>query len=447
MRVDGIDLETAPNASPFARLGELQAAELRAVLARMRWLDKARLKQLPPERDWYAWLIMTGRGWGKTETGANWTWWSAWSEPGSRWAVVAPTADDLRRTCFEGPTGLLAVCPREIVANYNRGLHEITLTNGSIIQSYSAEEPDRLRGPQHHGAWGDEAAVWRDGDAVLLNLRMGLRLGAHPRMVLTTTPRPVAMLRALIDRASTALTTGPTSENLANLPREFGEELYDIYEGTRLGRQELYGELLDAAEGALWHREWFDRARAEPAGRSFRQIVVAVDPAATSTESSDETGIVVTAVDDQGRGWVLEDVSGRYSPEKWARAAIDAYRRHQANKIVAESNNGGEMVRSVLRSVDPMVPVRLVTASRGKAARAEPIAALYEQGRVSHARTFRELEDQCCTWDPLGKHRSPDRLDALVWGLSELMVRRAYHATVAPEGIVAHLREGASPSG
>jgi phage terminase large subunit-like protein len=411
-------------------LAGLSGLDLAVLSARMQWLEKARLKQLTPDGDWYTWLILTGRGWGKTEVGANWTWWNAWMHPNSRWAVVAATSDDLRKTCFEGETGLIAVTPKEIIGDYNRQFHEIALKNGSLIQSYADTEPNRLRGPQHHGAWGDETAAWLNMEDTLANLRLGLRLGDKPQMVMTTTPKPSKTLRALAVRDSTIVTTGPTDENLENLPDEFRRELYDIYEGTRLGRQELGGEILDDAEGALWRRDWLDRDRRRvedmPDLGAFAQIVVGIDPAATSTESSDETGIIVSAVDHIGHGWVLEDVSGRYTPEKWARAAIEAYHRWNANKVVAESNNGGDMVKSVLRAVDATVPIKLVTASRGKAARAEPIAAYFEQGRVHVVGTFRELEDQLCTWEPMGKMRSPDRLDALVWGLSEMMVRRRY---------------------
>lgn len=409
-------------------LADLSATDLDVVHARMAWLHKARQKQLTPiDRKWYAWLIMTGRGWGKTETGANWLWWEAWCKPSTRCAVVAATSEDLRKTCFEGVTGLLNVIPRSIIADYNRSTHEIYFKNGSVIQSFSAQEPDRLRGPQYHKAWCDEIAAWDHLEDTMMNLRMGLRLGTNPQVVMTTTPKPREFLRTLSKRLTTVLTTGATSENLSNLPEAFAEELYDIYQNTRLGLQELEGVLLDDAEGALWKREWFDKGRRPlPELSELIQIVVAIDPAATSTESSDETGIVVSAVDKMGHGWALEDLSGKYTPEKWARAAIDAYHRWSANKIIAESNNGGDMVKSVVRAVDPTVPIRLVTASRGKAARAEPIAAFYEQGRVHHVGVLRQLEDQCCIWEPMGKMRSPDRLDALVWGLSEMMVNRRY---------------------
>lgn len=364
------------------------------------------------------WLVKAGRGWGKTRVGAEWV--RSVATPGARIALVGATAADVRDVMVEGESGILAVCEP-----WNRPLYEpskrrLTWPNGAMATAYSAEEPDRLRGPQHTHAWADEVAAWASPDTWDM-LLMGLRLGARPRAVVTTTPRTVPLMRAIQASPGLVITRGSTRDNAANLAPSFLSSLMTRYEGTRLGRQELDGEELDDNPDALWSREAIDGLRVREAPELAR-VVVAIDPATTATASSDETGIVVAGLGVDGRGYVLADRSGRYKPDEWARRAVEAYHAHKADRIVAEGNQGGDMVTHVLRTAWPDAPVRIVHASRGKVARAEPVAALYEQGRISHVGSLPQLEDQMCSWTP--GQASPDRMDALVWALTELMLGR-----------------------
>lgn len=388
--------------------------------ARLRWNLTRRPAQTPPaDPDWQTWLILSGRGWGKTRTGAEWVVENAQTKPGTRWAIVAPTFADARDTCVEGDSGIL-YCLGEDPAVWNRSLGELILHNGSRIKLFSADEPDRLRGPQHHGAWCDELAAWRYPDA-WDQLQFGLRLGDQPRTVVTTTPRPTTLVRRLHERPTTHVTTGHTLENAANLAATALAELEATYAGTRLGRQELAGELLTDTPGALWTIDQIAALRVEHAG-DLDRVVVAVDPAVTSGEESDETGIV--AVGRRGDElFVLADRSGRYSPDGWARVTADLAAELGADRVVAEVNNGGDLVERVLRQVDRDLPYRAVRASRGKRVRAEPVAALYEQGRVHHVGVFEALEDQMATWTP-DSGTSPDRMDALVWACTDLLEQR-----------------------
>lgn len=400
-------------------------AELHAVLvvAEDRYFPDARDKQRAPGNDdWLVWLILAGRGFGKTRTGAEWIVDQALTHPGTRWAIVAPTFADARDTCIEGESGALAVLRRRYrqPATWNRSIGEVVLANLARIKLFSADEPERLRGPQHHGAWCDELAAWRYPDA-WDQLQFGLRLGDRPRTVVTTTPRPTALVRRLHERATTHVTTGHTLENAANLAESALAELENTYAGTRLGRQELAGELLTDTPGALWTLDSIAAARVH-ASPNLDRVVVGVDPAVTSGDDSDLTGLVVVgrAGDDL---YVLEDRSARLSPDGWAREAVALADRWQADRVVAEVNNGGDLVERVLRQVDRDLPYRAVRASRGKAVRAEPVAALYEQGRVHHVGVFDDLEDQLCSWTPDTKG-SPDRMDALVWACTDLLEAR-----------------------
>jgi len=348
--------------------------------------------------------------------------WYAATHPEERIAVVAPTRDDIRGTCFEGLSGLKSTIPSEMIHSYNRSTQEITLTNGALIRGFSADTPERLRGPQFHRAWCDEIAAWTYPETYD-QLMLGLRLGDNPQCIITTTPKPTDIIRSLLKQPNTHVTRGSTFDNAKNLAPAALERLKAKYEGTRLGRQELYAEVLDDIEGALWAYSTIERLRVnkdvEP---EFIRIVVAVDPAVTSGEDSDETGIVVAgrAADDQF--YVLEDASMRGSPDAWMQRAVDVFHKWRADRIVAEVNNGGDLVERVLRTKDRTVPYSAVRASRGKIVRAEPIAALYEQGKVHHVGEFRELEDQLISYTPTSK-KSPDRLDALVWCLTELSLR------------------------
>ena len=363
---------------------------------------------------------MAGRGAGKTRTGAEDVFDFARTHPKSRIAVVAPTFGDGRDTCVEGESGLLSVIPRQFVRNWNRSMGELSLVNGSQFKLFSADEPDRLRGPQHHRAWCEELASWRYPDA-WDQLMFGLRLGDRPRAIVTSTPKPVLLVRQLMARDDVHVTRGSTFDNAENLSAAALETLRLRYEGSTLGRQELYGELLDELPGAL-SRAVVDQHRTDT-HPDLQTVVIAIDPAVTANEDSDETGIVVFGVNGN-HGYLLEDLSLRATPERWATVAVEAYRRHGADRIVCEVNNGGDLVASVIRSVDPRVQVKSVRATRGKQLRAQPVIALYEQGRVHHVGQFPALEDQLCTWTP-DSDDSPDRLDATVWAATDAMLQPA----------------------
>lgn len=372
---------------------------------------------------------MAGRGFGKTRTGAEWARLRVESGKYGRLALVAPTAADARDVMVEGESGILAISPPHNRPLYEPSKRRLTWNNGTIATTYSADEPDRLRGPQHDAAWCDEIATWKYPDAWDM-LMFGLRLGPDPRSVATTTPRPVRLVRDLIAHPTTAITRGSTYDNAINLAPAFLDQIVAKYEGTRLGRQELEGALLDDVPGALWERGQIDKLR-RPRPADLARIVVAIDPAMTSGEDADETGIVVAGTGNcdcagkpERHGFVLADLTTRDTPDGWARRAVGAYHEQRADRIVAEVNNGGEMVQHTIRTVDPRVSYKAVHASRGKRVRAEPVAALYEQGKVHHVRGVRlaDLEDQMCNFVPDDYGSSPDRVDALVWAITELMI-------------------------
>lgn len=390
------------------------------------WLRRARSTQLMPEGDWHIWIIQTGRGWGKTLTVSETTNLIAtYSVPllgvraaDLRIALVGRTAADVRDVMVEGLSGVLRTGRPWNRPVYEPSKRRITWPNGVVATTFSAQEPDLLRGPEHHFAWSDEVATWERGQETWDNLQMGLRQGAQPRQVVTTTPRRTAFYKALVALDGTVFTRGHTDENRANLSASFFEQVASKYRGTRLGRQELAGELLEDREGALWTLDMIDAGRVEESPVLLR-VVVGVDPAGGGR---DETGIVVAGQGANGHYYIMDDVSERSSPESWGRAAVGAYHKWMADRIIAEKNYGGDMVQSVIRNVDRKVPYKAVTATRGKALRAEPIAALYEQGRVHHVGVHRELEDQMTNWAP-GDAQSPDRLDAATWALTELSTR------------------------
>ena len=387
---------------------------------RVRWTHQlARVEQLPTsDKSWTTWLYLAGRGAGKTRTAAEWLAYQASSNPRTRWAIAAPTYGDVRDTCAEGESGIVRVLQEYgTLKDYNRSIGEIFLTNGSRIKLFSGEEPDRFRGPQFHGGWFDELAAFKYPDA-WDQYQFGLRLGEFPQTIVTTTPRPTKLIKDLITRDGVRVQRGSTFDNAKNLAASALAELKLRYENTRLGRQELYGEILDNVEGALWTREMIETARVDIAPPLVR-VVVAIDPAVTSAATSDETGIVAAGIGNNGDYYILDDKSLRASPDAWARQAVMLYHEYKADKIIAETNNGGDMVIMLLKQVDASVPTKKVTATRGKQLRAEPISSLYEQGRVHHVGYFAELEVQMCEWTPLS-NESPDRLDALVWALTEL---------------------------
>lgn len=391
--------------------------------ARTIWQTRlARPEQLPPDADWGTWLYLAGRGAGKTRTAAEWLAYEAIIAPKTRWAIVAPTFRDGRDTCVEGESGLLSVLNRyNVVSSWNRSQGAVRLKNGSQIRVFSGEEPERLRGPQHHGAWMDELAAFRYMRETWDQLRFGLRLGSNPQIIITTTPKPVPLVRELVNRedGTVVVTRGSTFDNAKNLAPAALAEFLARYEGTRLGRQELYGEIIDDVEGALWRLAEIERYRVNNLPPIVRRVI-AVDPAVTNNEGSDETGIVVVSRDRAGHGYVEADLSMRGTPNEWASRVITAFDEHECDNIIVEVNQGGDMVAQTLRTIRPHLPIREVRASKGKRLRAEPISSLYEQGRIHHVGVLERLEGQMTTWTP-DDPKSPDRLDALVHGLTDLM--------------------------
>lgn len=393
------------------------------------WSSIARPEQLPPDGDWRFWLLRAGRGYGKTRTGAEYVCDEVDAGRASELMLIAATASDVRDVVVEGPSGIVKVAERRgIRVRYEPSKQRITWPNGAIARTRSADEPDRIRGPECDLAWWDEFGTWKHRDSYT-NADFGLRRrgpnGERARCVVTFTPKPTALVREISKRPDIALTRGSTYENAANLDEATLNAYRATYEGTRLGRQELEGELLEDVEGALWTLSLIDahRLRSIPEDVSLTTVVVGVDPAATSNEDSNETGIVVVAIGSDKHGYVLDDRSMRGTPNEWGTAAVQAFDDWSADRVTPETNNGGEMVTNTLRTIRPHLPVKPVHASRGKATRAEPVSALYEQGRVHHVGTFDRLEDQMATWVP--GMPSPDRMDALVWAatdaLSELM--------------------------
>lgn len=414
------------------QLGPAKAEELQKT-----WEFWARQEQLEPDGDWSIWVALAGRGWGKTRSGAEWIRHKV-KQGHKRLAFVAPTNSDIRKTMVEGESGLLNISwsGDKTYRNGKMGKPEWSPTNrqlkyanGATVDCFSAEDPERLRGPQFEAAWCDELCAWNNAQMTWDMLMFTLRLGKHPRVFITTTPKPTKLLRTILKDDRTVISSGSTYDNKANLAPTFIKAIEATYEGTRLGRQELYAEVLDEASGALWNRGLLEKCEyphdKDPLeiSKTMKRVVVAVDPAITSNEESDMTGIVVAGVDVNDHAIVLEDATGRYNPEQWASEAIRLYHKYAADRIVAERNQGGDMVKHTFRTVDDSVPVRMVHAARGKFARAEPVSALYEQGRVFHVKGLNELEDQMVSWEPLGKVGSPDRLDALVWAMTDLMLK------------------------
>ena len=391
--------------------------------SRLLWRSRlARPEQTSPEGDWSTWLYVAGRGAGKTRTAAEWVADKATSEV-CRIAIVAPTFPDARDVCIEGDSGLLSVVKRyRVLQNWNRSQGSMRLTNGSQIKIFSGEEPERLRGPQHHYAWVDELAAITKAREAWDQLKFGLRLGSHPQTIVTTTPKPTPLMRELLNRndGSIVITRGATFDNKANLAPDALRELMARYENTRLGMQELYGVMLEDAEGALWTVKILDDNRVAALPDDVVRRVISVDPAVTSNDSSDETGIVIVSRDRKGHGYVEGDYSMRGTPMEWAKKVVDAFDYYECDNIIVEVNQGGELVTQTLRTIRPDLPIKEIRATKGKRLRAEPISSLYEQGRVHHVGNFETLETQMTTWTP-DDTKSPDRLDALVHGLTDLM--------------------------
>lgn len=431
------------------------------------WELWARPNQLEPERVlsngewWTIWLILAGRGFGKTRCGAETV--IKWAKEGhcKRIALIAEDSADARDVMVEGESGIMACSPRDFRPKYEPSKRRLTWPNGAQATLFSAEDYDSLRGPQFDGAWCDELCKWRYAQEAWDNLMFGLRLGDHPRVIVTTTPRPIRLLKDIILRSDTAITKGNTRENLVNLAPPFVKAVIEKYEGTRIGRQELNAEILDDVPGALWSRPMIDECRIRPVDSQtpialphFERIVVSVDPAKEVGEAAAETGIMVVGKDSNGHGYLLEDLSLNGSPEEWGRAAVIGLDEWAADMIVYEANQGGEMVAAVLRAAArslkeeglrtaDFVPLKAVHATRGKYVRAEPVSQLYEQKKVHHVGYFPELEDQLCEYTPDGSMGySPDRMDALVWGVTELMV-----GSIAYEGLMDYYRQEAKQIG
>jgi len=465
--MDGIALRL----SLAERVALLPKKERKALFARAKeqeriafltsWCIWARPGQLPPPGDWRVWLLMAGRGYGKTRAGAEWVHWLA-EEKGRRIALVGPTEDEVRAVMIEGASGLLASAPAGVEISWEPSRGVVSWGSGAQAFVYSAANPEKLRGPEHDFAWCDELGKWAEAEASWDNLMFGLRRGRFPRALATTTPRPTPLMRALERRADVAVTRGRTEDNVL-LAESFVAYVKGLYGGTQLGRQELDGELIEDAQGSLWPRRLIERCRILPGtgrgtatrsgversagiaaagsplhhaphgspprpGEDLRRVVIGVDPPVSA--EGDACGIVACAVDAAGHAHVIGDHSVRgLSPEGWARAVSAAAGAHGADRVIAERNQGGDMVAAVLRGAAPRLPVRLVSASRGKAARAEPVAALFERGEAWFAGCFPELEDElaglCAGGRYQGPGRSPDRADAMVWAMTELMLAPA----------------------
>lgn len=383
------------------------------------WPLWARENQLTPTGDWFVWLILAGRGWGKTRVGAEQI--RAWQEQGvKRFALIGQTPGEVRDVMVEGESGIIATSPKWNMPKYEPSKRRLTWPNGAVATVYSGENPEVLRGPQHEKAWIDELAKFRYQQDMWDNLILGMRLGNAPQMIVTTTPRPTKLMKSLIKHPTTHVTRGTTYENRENLAQVFLDVILDKYEGTRLGRQELSAEMLDDNPGALWSRGWIENNRTTTLP-TLTRVIVAVDPAATSSAKADETGIIVAGIDSDRHGYVLEDMTIKATPEQWARVAIDAFNKWNADKIVGEANNGGDMIETIIKNINPDIPYKKVWASRGKATRAEPVSALYERNKIHHIGYFPDLEDELCEWEP--GLSSPNRLDACVWAFTELILK------------------------
>lgn len=425
-------------------VADLSEDECKALLHDWRGFN-GRPNQIAPDGDWDIWIALAGRGFGKTRMGAEWVREKVESGEAKRIAIIAETAADARDVLVEGDSGILSLYPEGEGPNYEPSKRRLTWPNGAVATLFNATEPNQLRGPQYDLAWSDELAKWRYARETWDQLQFGLRLGDNPQQIVTTTPRPIEVVKAIVagKEGKVAVTRGSTMDNAANLAAKFLRKITDRYAGTRLGRQELSGEILGDIPNALWTLDTIDlyRTRAEP--ENFDRIVVAIDPAVTNTESSDYHGVVVMGALGQ-EGYVLEDASTRGSPQDWARAAITCFDAWRADCIVVEVNQGGDMVASTIRTIRNNIPIREVRASRGKHVRAEPISSLYQQGRIHHVGAFVELETQMTLMTSAGYQGddSPDRLDALVWAATELfpsIVTRKKTAPVVVVPTVSHL--------
>lgn len=392
------------------------------------WRFWARPNQLPPDGEWFLWLLLAGRGFGKTRTGAEWI--RQRVKDGARLiTLIAQDPADARDVMIEGESGILAVHPENERPTYEPSKRLVTWENGAVARVRSGADPDGTRGLNSDTIWADELGSWKYPRETWDNAMLGLRLG-DPRVCISTTPKPISLVKDLVARAKGpdgVLVTGSTYENRGNLSPAFFRQITEMYEGTDLGQQELYARILDEAENALWTRKIIEANRVrQDQVPEMRAIVVGIDPAAKSRKENNETGIIVGGLGTNGHGYVFEDASGRMKPDQWGKKAIELYRKYEANRVVYEDNMGGEMVGHVLGTIDKGVPIKGVTATKGKQVRAEPVQSLYQRGMIHHVGTFQQLEDDMCTWQPYeAALDSPDRIDALVWVFTELMVKWA----------------------
>jgi len=418
-------------------LGKLAPKQLEAL--RYDWSFWARAEQLEPKGDWNVWFINAGRGFGKTRAGVEWVREQV-KKGHKRIAAVASTNSDIERVMVKGESGFLNACHKDDKTHKGKPMgfpewsptkRTLTWENGAKVEFYSAEEPERLRGPQFSAAWCDELAAWNKDQDTWDMLQFCLRLGKHPRICVTTTPKSTVLVRKLVKDPKTCITTGSTFDNAANLADTYLEAVKTQYEGTRLGRQELYAEILTENEGALWTAQMIDDCQVSVGDvPPLIRVVVAVDPAVSSNVESDHTGIMVAGICEKGMAYVLGDYTMKDLPERWASKVVSLYQDFECSRIVYESNQGKDLIKSLFKTIDENLPLKGVHASSAKIARAEPVSALYEQGKVYHVRnpkdpeaSLTELETQMTTYEPMGKHKSPDRYDALVWAITDLMLQ------------------------
>ncbi len=418
------------NTDHLRHLLQQELNQRRDLTKRYDWLANARPNQRPPDGSWKTWMILAGRGFGKTRTGSETL--RHWVQAGQvkRIALVGGSLHEVRSVMVEGESGLLNVHPSKERPLYVPSQRLIKWPSGAVAQFFGAEAYEQLRGPQFDCAWVDELAKFRHAEDVWQQLQLCLRLGHSPKCIVTTTPRPTQLMKDLLNSPDVMITRGSTFDNAANLAPGYLEQIRKQFLNTRLGAQELYAEMLTETAGALWQRsmiQYHPPTYADDGRPELERIVIAIDPATTTHDHSDETGIIVAGIDASKQAYVLEDLSGKLSPHDWGRRVIDSYYRLKADRVVVEVNKGGDLVENVLKAIDPSIPLKSVRATRGKYTRAEPIAALYEQNRVFHATPLSILEQQICDYIPGITTKSPDRMDALVWALTELMLDSEKH--------------------
>ena len=383
------------------------------------WKVWARSHQLPPEGNWLTWLILTGRGWGKTRTGSEWV--IDHARKGAKHiALIGQTVADVRDTMIKvGPASILKISHPKFMPEYTPSNRILEWPNGVIATTYSGDKPDQVRGPSHDFVWMDELAKFQYPDDVWANLMFGLREDEDMRILVTTTPRPIKLIKDLVKDKNTITVRGSTCENKDNLPKKYFEQVIAPYVGTRLGQQEIEGKILDDNPNALWTRKMIEDSRVNKHPNLIR-VVIGVDPEASDTETSAETGIIAAGLADNGHGYILGDDTVKGKPDRWGNAVITSYYKYRGDRIIGEVNNGGDMIEYVIKTIDENVSYKSVRATKGKYIRAEPVSALYEQGKIHHVGNFIELEDQLCEWEP--GEKSPDRMDAEVWAITELML-------------------------